>query len=256
MRAIKFFELQVAFHLADVSERRSPELGNDLKFYVSNKTCLDQGCVMAAAKFMERLDRDEVNTEALLEKRSFERLMGYFRQHGGFYKLRYAVPTVFAEEMEQRAFSAAQVARLVEICLRAPPPGPKSRRKNRITTALTVAEDEENREVFGLTLGTFALKERYKKFKQILPITYAVYEDRTRRSIMSPVRLTSKDFVGGLLKRVRNRGALFQFCARYNEICRQLNALGYNFQQIQPPKHVVFPEVDLALKPWPEDVIL
>lgn len=254
MRAMKFFELQVAFHLADVPGRQSPELGNDLKFYVAEKRHLDRGCVMAAAKFMERLDRDAVNTEALLEKRSFGRLMRYFREHGGFYELRCAVPSVFVEAMEERAFSAAQVARLVEICLRAPLPGPKSRRKNRITTALTVADHGENREVFGLGLGPSALKERYNKFKEILPMTYAVYGDR--RSIMSPLRLTSKDFVRALLKRVRNRGAIIRFCARYNETCRRLNALGYNFQQIKPPKDVVFPEIDLQLRPWPEEAIL
>ena len=74
--------------------------------------------------------------------------------------------------------------------------------------------------------------------------------------MMTPLHVHNKNFALNLLARAASKEAIIDFCARYNEVGRRLNALGYNCQLIAPPENIVFPEVRLSLKPWPEDIPL
>ncbi len=256
LRALNLFQLQVAFHVADAPRENSVDSSIRLRVHGEEKL-FRQASVLAACKLMERLDREDIETRTLLRNKLFERLMRQFRSFGGFKALRYAPhPQDFDDQIGARVSWAHDVGRIADICLRAPAPGPGSRRRNRITTALTVLEEQENRRIFRVQWGPGALKKRYGRFKHVLPFTYAAYVGTGKRPFMLPPPVRAKNFVNLLLAKVENRNGLLTFCARYNETCRRLSALGYNYQLITPPEGVVLPEVDLALKPWPADVVL
>ena len=163
-KALSLFDLQVAFHIADGPKH--PRINPDNRLSVrANKKMFHRARVLAASKPMAHLDGKDIETWELLQNRNFERLMGKFRSSGGFKTLLISDPRVFDEEMAKWVKRAHNIGILADISLRLPPPEKKSRRKNRITSVLNLFqddEDQENRNIFGLTLGRTKLQEYYK----------------------------------------------------------------------------------------------
>jgi hypothetical protein len=257
-KALSLFELQVAFHLADGPRHETIDADHRLRVEAS-KLRFHRARVLAASKLMEHLDNEDIETRDLLRKREFEWLMDSFRFSGGFKTLRISDPKAFDAEMDRWAERARNIGILADISLRLPPPELGSRRKNRITTVFDLFRDDQDKEMrerFKLTLGRTKLIEYYRRYKQIFPFAYSTYRSGNRARVMRPLRIYNKQFAPRLLTLARSKKSIIHFCARYNEVGRRLNARGYNCQLIIPPEGITFPEVQLSLEPWPDDIIL